>query len=289
VSFGSLDQQYSAFNLFIGRPAQFPMMRDKSIQLQPGREHFVDLSATVVSTNGIRDILPEARECFFTDEGDLEFYKRYTFSNCRLECGIKKAEHQLGCIPWHLPKGENSTTCDPWTSRSFIDEMQKSFAGCHHCRSDCDLITYLSTVTSAEFSKCDSRNMNLSPFCNMNLTSLAMWQPSILATYGNSTTSYVDQLSGPLRPKFPNSMEDRELISSLTEGGQLYNAYEKDIAIVNIFFGEPTVFEFERSPRMTWLDFISSFGGICGLCLGISFVSVAEIVYWFSIRLCKNF
>ena len=104
VSFGSLDQQYSAFNLFIGRPAQFPMMRDKSIQLQPGREHFVDLSATVVSTNGIRDILPEARECFFTDEGDLEFYKRYTFSNCRLECGIKKAEQQLGCIPWHLPK-----------------------------------------------------------------------------------------------------------------------------------------------------------------------------------------
>ena len=33
VSFGSLDQQYSAFNLFIGQPAQFPMMRDKSIQV----------------------------------------------------------------------------------------------------------------------------------------------------------------------------------------------------------------------------------------------------------------
>ena len=35
---------------------------------------------------------------------------------------------------------------------------------------------------------------------------------------------------------------------------------------------------------MTWLDFISGFGGLCGLCLGISFVSVAEILYWFSIR-----
>ena len=84
-----------------------------------------------------------------------------------------------------------------------------------------------------------------------------------------------------------------------------YNAYEKDIAIVNIFFGESTVFgiksqfhshpkifvvpEFERSPKMTWLDFISGFGGICGLCLGISFVSVVEILYWFSIRLCKKF
>ena len=108
VSFGTLDQQYSAFNLFIGRPAQFPMMRDKSIQLQPGREHFIDLSATVVSTNGIRDILPKARGCFFENEGDLDFYKSYTFSNCKLECGIKEAEQKLGCVPWHLPKVGNN-------------------------------------------------------------------------------------------------------------------------------------------------------------------------------------
>ena len=44
--------------------------------------------------------------------------------------------------------------------------------------------------------------------------------------------------------------------------------------------------EFERSRKMTWLDFISSFGGICGLCLGISFVSVIELLFWFSVKLC---
>ena len=49
------------------------------------------------------------------------------------------------------------------------------------------------------------------------------------------------------------------------------------------------VTEFERLPKMTWLDFVSGFGGLCGLCLGISFVSLVEILYWFSIRLCKNF
>ena len=81
-----------------------------------------------------------------------------------------------------------------------------------------------------------------------------------------------------------------------------YSAYEKDIAIVNIFFGEPTVFgesqsyfyditcfpEFERLPKMTWLDFVSGFGGLCGLCLGISFVSIAEILYWFTFRLLRK-
>ena len=64
-----------------------------------------------------------------------------------------------------------------------------------------------------------------------------------------------------------------------------YNAYEKDIAIVNILFGEPTAYgefidiisycyhvsEYERLPKMTWLDFISGFCSIYGLCLGISF------------------
>merc|ERR1711978_598819 len=104
VSLGTLDQQHNAFKMFIGEPAQFPMVKDKSIPLEAGHEHFVDLSAKVVSNNGIRDILPEARGCFFTDEGGLEFYKSYTFSNCRLECMIKKAEERYKCIPWHLPK-----------------------------------------------------------------------------------------------------------------------------------------------------------------------------------------
>ena len=46
--------------------------------------------------------------------------------------------------------------------------------------------------------------------------------------------------------------------------------------------------EFERLKKMTWLDFISNMGGVCGLCLGISFVSVIEFIYWFSVKLCAN-
>ena len=51
----------------------------------------------------------------------------------------------------------------------------------------------------------------------MNMRSLAMWQPSILETYGKQKTSYVDQMTGPLRLKYPNTMDERELISSLTK------------------------------------------------------------------------
>ena len=65
---------------------------------------------------------------------------------------------------------------------------------------------------------CDSRNLNLSPFCNLDTKSLAMWQPSILETYESQNTSYVNQTLGPLRLKYPNAaMSERELISSLTK------------------------------------------------------------------------
>ena len=104
ISLGTMDQQHDAFKLFIGQPEEFPMMRERSLHLQPGKEHFVELAATVVSSKDIKGITSEARDCFFKDEGGLEFYKEYTFSNCRLECAIKEMEEKHGCVPWHLPK-----------------------------------------------------------------------------------------------------------------------------------------------------------------------------------------
>ena len=105
VSFGTLDQQHNAFKLFIGKPAQFPMMREKSIRLEPGREHFVDLSASVVTSNKeIRELYPKARGCLYNDESHLDFYKIYTSTNCKFECRIKKAEEKFKCIPWYIPK-----------------------------------------------------------------------------------------------------------------------------------------------------------------------------------------
>ena len=46
---------------------------------------------------------------------------------------------------------------------------------------------------------------------------MQMWQPSVLETYGDETTSYVERISGPLRDKYPDSMEKEELITSLTQ------------------------------------------------------------------------
>ena len=78
---------------------------------------------------------------------------------------------------------------------------------------------YFIPIFGSILSTCDSRNLNLNTFCNLTLTSLAMWQPSVLETYGNLTTTYLNKTKGPLRPNYPNTMGDRELITSLTKVG----------------------------------------------------------------------
>ena len=45
-----------------------------------------------------------------------------------------------------------------------------------------------------------------------------MWQPSVLETYGEEgKLDYLDKITGPMRKKYPNSMVEREIITSLTE------------------------------------------------------------------------
>jgi acid-sensing ion channel, other len=74
-----------------------------------------------------------------------------------------------------------------------------------------------------------------------------------------------------------------------------YNTYENDIAQVTFYFQSPTVLAFGRGARLTVLEFVGQIGGLMGLCIGFSFVSVVEVVYLFLIKpimtrcnLCKQ-
>ena len=67
---------------------------------------------------------------------------------------------------------------------------------------------------------CDSRNLNLSPFCNLTAQSFSKWQPAVNSTYYNITTNYTSKLEGPMRLKYPGegkSNKEGELLTILTE------------------------------------------------------------------------
>ena len=85
------------------------------------------------------------------------------------------------------------------------------------------------------------------------------------------------------RRSFKESNIANAIFQQKVKQSPTYEAYEKDIAIVNFFFGKSTLWQFERAENMTWSDYIAQLGGILGLFLGFSVVSAIEIVYWLTI------
>ena len=156
ISFGTIAEDFQAFTVFIGSPAEFPVLRERGIQIQPGHEHFLDIQGQTLTSTGIEDLDPEDRGCYFQDEGNLEFYDKYAFSNCKLECGIKLVEKMFNCTPWYLPQGDSSKACDPWTARNFSNKLEQIHGGsseqqCNHCLPDCEEDTYTVLHSQARF------------------------------------------------------------------------------------------------------------------------------------------
>lgn len=55
-----------------------------------------------------------------------------------------------------------------------------------------------------------------------------------------------------------------------------------------MFFKETEFIQLKRNELYGWTDFIANCGGLLGLFMGVSFLSVIEIVYFFTLRLWQN-
>ena len=58
-------------------------------------------------------------------------------------------------------------------------------------------------------------------------------------------------------------------------------AYGRDnLALVQILIQKPYYTKYKRDVAMTFTTYIANTGGLLGLCLGFSFLSAIEILYW---------
>ena len=67
-------------------------------------------------------------------------------------------------------------------------------------------------------------------------------------------------------------------IAKLIES-EIHNYARENLAIINIFIKESYTKRFRKTEKMSRISYIASSGGLLGLCMGFSFVSLAEIAY----------
>ena len=60
------------------------------------------------------------------------------------------------------------------------------------------------------------------------------------------------------------------------------------MAVLHIYFEKLHFIVHQRGKLYTTIEIISNIGGLLGLCLGFSIISLLEIVYFFTARLYYN-
>ncbi|TRY67303.1 hypothetical protein TCAL_07234 [Tigriopus californicus] len=288
ISAGSVKDDFTGFLALVGGAKNNPLYPETKVLLKPGHENLVTLSGLEITPDfDIYVMPPTTRGCYFRHEFELWVHRYYSRRNCVLECRMMKTLDMLPkadqCIPWNFPNAfPNLTMCNPWQKEKFMETfLDIAEDVCLQCLPDCHEVQYSASVTAAPIRRCDKQNLGISPLCDINVESLPdppIWGSAIFDQFGKEGQAIPKHIQRNIPPNVRYSVTDRTP----------YNAYDRDIAVAAFYFESSTLFEYSRQARMTWIEFVAQVGGLLGLCLGLSFVSFLEVIYWFTYKFWVN-
>ena len=298
----SVSRDFEGFTGLVTDPGSFPLSNLKGFEVKPGHNNLVAVTAVQVDADDdLRDLKPETRKCLFPDEtANLKLFKTYSQANCFLECNLKFAQRKqqleqnltYGCTPWYFPfSDDNFQMCDPYQTVEVWRKMQNDVPTdeCDFCLPDCIRTIYTQSVTTQPIRRCDERNLYLTDLCVMDKTvKPQIWGKQVIDSFlrkKGKVPAYLQNVESSKR-SIKVSYVLKHFFDDLPKE---YDAYDKDIAVLNVFFDSTTVVKFKSQKRQTWIDYFANVGGALGLCIGLSVITIVELV-WLCLRMsgfCK--
>jgi hypothetical protein len=104
-------------------------------------------------------------------------------------------------------------------------------------------------MTTVPFRRCDESNFGVSKFCNLEDSKLPepkIWGQQVLDEY-TSLEGTIPDFIKHIKSNFRSFPEN--VVFKNSKMAEVYDAYKNDIAMVQIFFETPTVFQYVRQPR----------------------------------------
>ncbi|XP_039276827.1 sodium channel protein Nach-like isoform X2 [Nilaparvata lugens] len=200
-------------------------------------EHGTKMSATVKpsltrSTDAIRNLPVNVRNCYFADEKHLGVSNSYTEKSCLIECRLDYLFEVCGCRPY------------------YFNLLDNTIPVCNASRLRC----------VAEHS-----------------VELRFFSPPTETLRGFEEQEMFSPLNcSDCLPTCHENMYDvdNELIKDTMPMSQTSFGY------LDIYYKNEGAVKYQRDVTFGWLDLLVSFGGIAGLFLGFSLLSIVEVVYW---------
>ncbi|KAJ9583986.1 hypothetical protein L9F63_021678, partial [Diploptera punctata] len=243
------------FKFRLHNPVETPKVAEFGHTLSPGKEYRIAIRPIITNSSAtLKGIPTNKRQCVFSNEKYLKFYRTYTQRNCALECEANYTLEVCQCVPYYLPKDANTTicgqkeeNCTTGARRTIEMRLVDEFAN-----------TTIFTTNNDEY----------------------LQKPTCQCLPGCSELNYQITLSSArFGGTFPLS---KEFIAT-TQRNETY--FKRNVAIVHFYFMESQFFNYHKSELFGFTEFLSNTGGLLGLFLGFSFLSVVEAFYFISLRL----
>jgi acid-sensing ion channel, other len=92
------------FKIFLHLPNETPDV-SKFFYIVPYQQSVrISVSPKMTITDPeLRDLPADVRQCYYSDERYLRFFKYYTKSNCEQECVANMTLSKCGCLRFHMP------------------------------------------------------------------------------------------------------------------------------------------------------------------------------------------
>lgn len=238
------------FKILLHTPGEIPRVSKQYFRIPLKQEVVVSIKPNMITTSaGLTDYAPERRQCFFNDEKFLKFFKVYTQSNCELECLANFTLRACDCVKFSMPRDNQTSICS-----------QKQVQ-CYNKAED-DLMKAELTQSLKSGS---GENKRGKTECNC-------------------------------LPSCTSINYDAEISQADYEFVEVFNAYGADLnefpglvlARLTIFFKEAQFITSKRSELYGLTDFLANCGGLLGLFMGVSILSLIEIIYYVTLRLACN-
>lgn len=92
------------FRIFLHTPGQLLSSRDDSIKIPFSEKvNILIKPQMIIASDGLRSYSSEQRQCFFSHEHQLRFFKFYTQQNCEMECLSNYTWQECGCVKFSMP------------------------------------------------------------------------------------------------------------------------------------------------------------------------------------------
>lgn len=238
------------FKVLLHSPDDVPTVDKHFVRIAMDKEVLIAVKPKMITTSkDIASYHPDKRRCYMHKDRQLKFFKFYSQNNCERECLTNFTLKACGCVRFSMPRTREVPIC----SEDKIHCYQRA-------REQLLLEKFLEGVHSIDQSS--GIGCNCMPAC----TSL---------DYETEISEGNFDLVNTLK-----AFNDFEEYYAEYPGGKM--------SLLQIYFKENQFITSRRSELYGITELLANFGGVFGLFMGISILSIVEIFYHCTLRLWSN-